>query len=474
MDAEQDCPLVVDLDGTLINTDLLVETAFEVMGRQPWTALSMVAWLAGGRARLKQELAARARLEVAHLPYNEAVLESVRAARNQGRRVILASASDERLVAAVADHLGLFDAWMGSDGTVNLAGGTKAARLQQMLDGGTFDYIGNSRRDLPVWRTGRRAILANAPDGIARQLGTMNIPFDVLPSQNAGLGGWLRLLRPHQWAKNVLVFLALFTAHRFTLEALEQAVLAFIAFSLCASAVYVLNDLVDIQADRQHPAKRKRPFASGHVQILHGLALAPVLLAMALVAGYFVSPQFLTVLACYFAITAAYTFVLKRLMVIDVVTLAVLYTVRIIGGAVAIAVPISQWLLAFSIFLFLCLALVKRFSEIALRADAGLDDTPNRDYRANDLPIVGGLAAASGYNAVIVFALYLSSDAVKALYAHPTVLWASVPLLIYWISRVLLLMQRRQMPDDPVVFALRDRVSWLIAALTMMLGWAAH
>lgn len=178
MDAEQDCPLVVDLDGTLINTDLLVETAFEVMGRQPWTALNMVAWLAGGRARLKQELAARARLEVAHLPYNEMVLESVRAARSQGRRVILASASDERLVAAVADHLGLFDAWMGSDGTVNLAGGTKAARLQQMLDGGTFDYIGNSRRDLPVWRTGRRAILANAPDGIARQLGTMNIPFD--------------------------------------------------------------------------------------------------------------------------------------------------------------------------------------------------------------------------------------------------------------------------------------------------------
>jgi 4-hydroxybenzoate polyprenyltransferase len=285
--------------------------------------------------------------------------------------------------------------------------------------------------------------------------------------------GWLRLLRPHQWAKNGLVGVPLLTSHHLSPAAIVLALLAAAAFSACASAGYILNDYLDVQADRDHPTKRERPFAGGTVSFASGAVLGIVCLLLAFGIASLISWRFVGVLGVYCIGTAAYSLILKRMMVIDALTLAGLYTVRIIGGAVAIGVPMSEWLIAFSMFLFLSLALIKRHSEMAMRFDAGLNDPANRDYKASDLPVITSLAAASGYCAVIVLSLYLSSDAVRALYANPPVLWLACPIFLYWISRALMLSNRRLINDDPIIFATKDKVSWATAALILAVWYAA-
>jgi 4-hydroxybenzoate polyprenyltransferase len=280
-----------------------------------------------------------------------------------------------------------------------------------------------------------------------------------LPCSRPTWRTWAKMLRVHQYAKNALVFAPLATAHLFTAEALVQAVTAFIAFSLCASSIYILNDLVDLQDDRAHRSKCNRPLASGAVPLMHGVIAIPVLFLCAVAVGAAVSWPFLGVLMGYFALTTAYTFALKRMMLLDVVTLAGLYSVRVFGGAVALDVTVSKWLLAFCMMIFMSLALIKRYVELAARRDANLPDSTSRDYRKGDLDIVAALAAAAGFNAVTIFTLYISSDAVHELYTRPEILWLVGPLLMYWIARALMLASRREMNDDPVVFALKDRIS---------------
>lgn len=466
-------PLVVDLDGTLVRSDLLVETAFIFLGRRPHQIYKIVAWLFAGRASLKSKLAAEVGLDVSSLPYNQSVLASIVAARAQGRRTYLASASDERLVQAVAEHLNMFDGWYASDGVNNLSRDVKAAKLTEQFGMNGYDYIGNEIADLPVWENAHIRIVVNASSSVEKRLAHKGLAFERLLSSRPSMGGWLKLIRPHQWIKNALIVVPLLTAHQFIVNAYVHAALAFAAFSLCASSVYVLNDLVDIQADRQHPTKKNRPFASGTVPLLSGLALVPLLLSCAFGIGYFVSLSFIGVLATYLVLATAYTFSWKRKMLIDAITLAGLYTIRVIAGGVAIGVPISQWLLGFSMFHFLSLALIKRYSEMAIRFDAGLPDPTNRNYKAGDLPVIASLAASSGYSAVIVFFLYLSSDAVRALYRYPDILWLAGPLLLYWISRMLMLSHRRLMHDDPIIFALKDWVSLAILGLIGVLGFVA-
>ena len=275
---------------------------------------------------------------------------------------------------------------------------------------------------------------------------------------------WLRALRVHQYAKNGLVFVPVLTAHRFDLRTFGVGLLAFVALSLAASAVYLLNDLVDIDADRAHPTKRNRPLASGELPVGHARAAIAVLLAAAIAAAFLVGPAFAGVLAIYLVLTTAYTFHLKRRMVLDVVALAALYTLRVIAGAAAIDVVLSEWLLAFSMLMFTSLALIKRYVELNMRADAALPDPGNRDYRVGDAGIVATLAAAAGMNAITIFALYISSPAVAKLYKHPALLWLTCPIMLFWIARALLLANRREMHDDPIVFALRDPASWWVLA----------
>ncbi|OAF13562.1 hypothetical protein AYJ54_43305 [Bradyrhizobium centrolobii] len=466
-------PLVVDLDGTLVRSDLLIETGFSEFGRNPRSLLGLCTALLQGKAALKHQLAESAAFDPATLPYDEAVLARIEGARDEGRPVYLASASNERLVKAVADHLGLFSGWFASNQTVNLAANAKAERLVMEFEERGYDYIGNDRADLPVWAKAAEAIAIRAPASVRRILAQRGEGVEHLPAERPTLRTWAKLLRVHQYAKNVLIFVPLFLAHKFSPGVITEAFLAFVAFSLCASSVYVLNDLADLQADRRHPTKRNRPLASGAISPSEGVLAIPILLLSSALVGTFVSLQFLAVLLGYFALTTAYSFVLKRKMLVDVIALAMLYVVRLVAGAVAVQVTFSEWLLAFSMFFFMALALIKRYVELAVRTDSGLPEPENRNYKLADLDVVAGLAAAAGFNAITVFALYISSDAVHSLYRRPELLWLICPVLLYWISRALMMAHRRHMDDDPIAFALRDKNSIVAGLIVGALLFAA-
>jgi 4-hydroxybenzoate polyprenyltransferase/phosphoserine phosphatase len=458
-------PLVVDLDGTLVRSDLLVESAFTYLGQNPFRAAGFLAMLWRGKAALKAEIAAKTEIDVTCLPYDEDVLSLIRERRAAGHQIYLASASNERYVRAVANHLGLFDGFFASNNTENLSSATKARRLVENFGEGGFDYVGDGRADLSVWAVASQRIAVRVAPTLRSKLLDMGPGATVLESAKGRTRAWIRLLRVHQWAKNGLVFVPLVTAQRFDLLALSEALGAFLAFSLTASAMYVLNDFVDLDADRKHPTKRRRPLAAGTVSITMAMLIIPALLVIGFIAAMAIGSSLAAVLLAYLLLTTAYTFALKRKMLVDIIALASLYTIRVVGGAAAISVPMSEWLLGFSMFIFTALALVKRYIELVARIDKDLSDPTNRNYRKSDLDIVAALAAAAGFNAVTIFALYISSDAVRPFYRHAEALWLICPILMYWLGRALLMAHRRLMDDDPIVFALRDWNSYVALGL---------
>lgn len=359
----------------------------------------------------------------------------------EGRPVYLCSYKyDESFVNSTAQRLGVLTAWSAKPGMKHPA--EAIADLPSGLRRG-FDYLGPQP--------------AEQPDFVAA-ISTAG-PSNRLAAVRRHIRTWSRLLRVHQYAKNALVFLPLLTAHKFALAPAMTALLAAAAFSLCASSGYILNDLVDVNADRAHPTKRNRPIANGEISPRHAAMGLAVMLALAMTLGASVSLTFAGTLLGYLALTISYSFWLKRIAIVDVVTLAILYTVRVVSGAIAIGVFVSEWLFAFSLFMFMSLALVKRYVELNGRYDT--NRLLARDYRADDKSMVAILAAASGFNTVVIFTLYISSDAVRALYSHPQILWMICPILMCWIGRTMLLCQRGLIDDDPVIFALRDRFSWL-------------
>lgn len=452
-------PLVVDLDGTLVRSDLLVEAFFSEVGRSPQSALPIAASLMKGKPALKHRLADPTYFDPATLPYDQEVLACIHEARAAGRKVYLASASHENLVREVADHLGLFDGWFATNLEGNLAGERKAERLVEAFGDGGFDYVGNDAVDLPVWQRAAGALAIRAPRSVARKLTLIQPDAVHLAHEAPTWRSWAKLLRVHQYAKNALLFVPLLAGHVLDASAFLQVALAAIAFCLCASSVYIVNDLVDLNDDRRHHSKSSRPLASGAIPIGKALLLAPVLLIAAVALAAAISLPFLGVLAGYYLLTTAYSFFLKRVMVADVITLAGLYTVRVIAGAVAINAAISVWLVAFFMAWFLSLALMKRCVELVARRKSNLPDGGSRDYEQRDIEMIASLAAASGFNAITVFVLYASSDAARASYQRPELLWLAAPILAYWIARALMLASRGKMHDDPVVFALKDRVS---------------
>lgn len=471
--SQHDVPLCVDLDGTLLRSDLLIESALSCVRRNPLDALRLIAWLGQGKARLKQRLASRASLDVSRLPYDARVLAWLRQ-EGDGRRKILCTAADRELAEAVAAHVGDFDEVLASDGVRNLSGAAKAEALSARFGERGFDYAGDAEADLHVWKRARRAVVVNAAEDLPDRVRAVCEVERVFEREGGGWRDALRALRPHQWLKNLLVFLPMLAAHvLFAPGAFARALLAFAGFCLCASAAYVANDLLDLQADRQHPRKRLRPFASGALRVRDGVIAAPLLALVALALAFALSAEFALVLFCYATVTLAYSLYLKRIAILDVVTLAGLYTVRIIGGAVAIPVPASFWLLAFSMFLFLSLAMVKRYAEVRSVAGEGRSQVAGRGYVAQDLPLIETLGASSGYLSVLVLAFYIDSTASQALYRHHEYLWALTPVLLYWISRIWLIARRGGMHDDPVVFAVTDRASLVAAAICAVVVVAA-
>ncbi len=438
-------PLVIDLDEVLVHSSLFVEVAFLEIAGRPQSLVSMLAALFGGTRALKQRIAQTAHFDPSRILYNKEVLAFLLKALGEGRAVYLASTRyPQQLVQAIADHLGIFSAWSASDEANDPGGDAGYRSFPQSFGAQGFDYIGSD----PV------ALAASANVTLAAEAPAS---LDSRPDWRT----WAKLFRVHQYAKNALVLVPLLTAHQFSALAASKAALAAVAFSLCASSAYILNDLVDVTADRAHPSKRDRPLASGAVSPLHGAVAMAMLLALSLVVAALVSPAFLAVLVGYLVLTVAYSFWLKRIMLADVVVLAMLYTIRVVGGAIAINVAVSEWLLAFALFIFMSLALIKRYIELAGQLDKNLSRPANRGYEVDDHTMVAVLAAAAGFNAVVVFTLYISSEAVRALYTKPQALWLVCPILMYWVARVLMLAHRRMIDDDPVIFALKDRVSWL-------------
>lgn len=470
---DNDIPLCVDLDGTLIRTDIGFESALALLRRNPFYLFLCLFWLLRGRAHLKRQIALRTDVDVATLPYNPEVMAWLRG-EAAARRRILCTASDQRLADAVAAHVGGFDEVLGSDGHRNLGGRVKAALLCERYGERGFDYAGNAATDLNVWRHARSAIVVGASTSVLRRAREMCGIERVFVRTGGTWRDWLLALRPHQWLKNALVWVPLLAAHLLLdTDAVLHSMIAFVAFSLCASGAYVINDLLDLDADRRHPRKRSRPFASGVLPLWGGLVAAPLLTFAAFAVAALLPGRFLLVLLAYAVITLAYSLVLKRIAMIDVLTLATLYTVRIIGGAAAIPVEASQWLLAFSMFLFLGLALLKRYTEIQRVAAAGQSSVSGRGYVVADLDRIRAMGIGASTISALVLAFYINSTKSAALYAHHQVLWLLLPVLLFWIGRAWLVAHRGRMHDDPVVFALTDRLSLGVLVVFAAVIWCA-
>jgi 4-hydroxybenzoate polyprenyltransferase/phosphoserine phosphatase len=457
--------LVADLDGTLLRSDMLHESFWDSVSRDPRTLAVALLAVRRGKPALKASLAARASIQPATLPYDPLVIARLQAWRAAGGRTALVTATDTRLAQAIADHLGLFDEVHGTEAGLNLKGAAKARFLTDRYGAGGFDYMGDSAADLPVWAAATTAISVNAARATRAQLDQQSggQAQHLLPVQGQR-DAVIRALRPHQWVKNILVFVPMIADLAFDLATLMAAMLAFVALSLTASAGYVLNDLLDLADDRSHPRKRHRPFASGALSAATGTWLFPVLLGAGLLVAGLAGPLLLAVVGLYFIATMAYSIKLKRHTMIDICMLATLFTLRIVAGGMAIGVPLSVWLLAVSMFLFFALAAVKRLAELTDLQAAGRAVT-RRGYRVEDRSVLSQMAVSSGYLAVLVLALYIDEPVVQEKFGAPWMLWTVCPLLIFWISRMVMVAARGEMHDDPLIWALETRTSRKVMAV---------
>jgi 4-hydroxybenzoate polyprenyltransferase/phosphoserine phosphatase len=459
-------PICVDLDGTLIATDLLWESFISLVKQRPFLALKCLLALAVGKAAFKRKVADSISVDPTVLPYRAEVMNELLRWHREGRRLVLATASDERYAVAIANHLGIFRDVVASDGRSNMSGHTKATALSDRYGQKQFDYLGNDWNDLPVWAAAAEGTAVSADARVTRHALKKQVVQHTMSPRPSTLRSLIRACRPYQWVKNLLVFVPLIAAHKFvSVDDWITGVLAFAVFSFSASAIYILNDIADIQSDRLHPRKRHRPFAAGDLSIPVGIATSAVLLALAFaVAVLAVSWSLAVIAAVYLIATSAYSLGLKRQPVVDVFMLTGLYVLRIVAGGVATDTPLSSWLLAFALFVFLSLAFVKRYVE--LMATEGW--IAGRGYRRDDAMWMHAIGTSAGYMASLVLALYVNSPEVAVLYTQPQGLWLLCPLLLFWITRLWFRAGRRVVHDDPILEAVRDPFSYLAAAV--MLG----
>jgi 4-hydroxybenzoate polyprenyltransferase len=465
---DQLLPIAVDLDGTLVNTDTLHESCLQLLHHQLLKVFSLPFWLIKGKAYIKQKLSERTSLNPSTLPYNFELISWLKKQKALGHRLILCTAANRQVANDIANHLNLFDEVIASNGQVNMAGSNKRQALVKRFAEQGFIYAANSSADLKVWQSAAQAVVVNANTNLSKKAASLTEVVKTLPSAPITLSIWRRVFRVHQYLKNLLLFVPLAAAHQISqVQSISLLMLAFASFSLCASSVYITNDLIDLESDRLHPRKCNRPFAAGLVPIKYGVMLMPISLLTSLALATLVGNHFLAWLIAYFAVTLAYSLRLKRYVLIDCLALATLYTFRIIAGAAAVAIGLSFWLLAFSIFLFLSLAFVKRYAELEVQILHGNSRAHGRGYHVEDAPLIQTLGITAGYAAVLVLALYLNSEAVISLYATPQLIWLAIPLMLFWVSWMWMKAHRGLMHDDPIVFAIKDRVSVLIGALFM-------
>ncbi len=458
-DASTRPPLAVDLDGTLIRCDLFTEAIIRLGFERPWLIMQFALWLMRGRAYAKARLAEMFAPHPEGLPYDGRLLAWLREERAAGRTIVLATASDRQAAEAVAKHLGCFDRVFASDGKTNLKAQRKADALAQAYPQG-FSYAGNESADIKVWRAAASVVVVNASDGLARKAMSDFAVERTFAQEHGVVGGLIKAMRPQQWSKNLLVFLPMLVGQGwFDANAWRHALFAFAALSCVASSIYLVNDLADISADRRHPRKRTRPFAQGSAPPLLGIVAAVALMALGIALG--AAGGALLPLLVYAAIASLYTFVVKRITLVDVFTLAGLYTLRIVLGGVATGFAASDWLLAFSGFFFFSLALAKRAAEVDMMGG----DLIGRGYRKHDSPTLKRIGVGAGMISALVLALYLRDPTRAVHYATPAFLWALPAGVVFWLSRVWIKLDRGEMHDDPLAFALKDPTSWAVGAI---------
>ncbi len=455
---------------------MLIESSFAYLKAAPHRFASPLIWLAkGGKSTLKTELAAATDIDVTVLPYDPQVVAWLKEERAAGRSLVLATASHKRYAEAIANHLGLFDKIFATDAGTNLSAHRKRDTLIAEFGESNFDYVGNSHDDIPVWQAAANAYVVNPSSSVERAARKLGNVANVIKSSPSIISTWPKSLRIHQWLKNLLIFLPMLAAHQLLdTPKLIESLLAFLTFGLCASSVYLLNDLLDLEDDRHHPTKCRRPLASGSMPLMVGISLFPFCLISAFaMAMLFLPIRYIAVLIGYYVLTLAYSMYLKRFVMVDVVVLAMLYTTRIIAGATAVQVMPSFWLLAFSMFIFLSLAFVKRYAELHSMKNRGVKQSRRRGYIPDDLPLVSSLGSASGYLSILVLALYIQDSNTARLYHHPQWIWLVCPLLLYWISRIWIITHRGVMHDDPIVFAARDKTSIIVVLICAIIFWLA-
>lgn len=466
-------PLCVDLDGSLIKTDTLYEMVCVLLKTNFWCVFLLPFWLRKGKANLKYEITSRVSINPATLPYDENVLNTLKEKKKEKRRLYLVTGCNEKLANEIADHVGLFDGVYASSENLNLTGNNKSKFLIDTFGEKQFDYLGNERADFPVWEHSNESlVVSNASffsDVNSRLQNTT-----LIPRPSASLKTYIKAIRVHQWVKNFLIFIPLLlNSNVFDHGPLFSAIGAFFAFSLMASATYILNDLLDLESDRVHHKKKYRAFASGDIGILRGVVVGAILFAISLCILLFLPVEFAIVSFVYLISTLLYSFHIKTMIILDTCVLAGLFTIRVVGGTAAIGAEWSFWLLAFSMFFFLSLAFTKRASELHAMALAGKKNAKGRGYKVGDKEMVTSMGIASGYIGVLVIALYINGDKVISNYNTPYLLWLVCPLLLYWIGRIWMKTTRGEMNEDPIVFALKDKISYITAALCALVVFLA-
>jgi 4-hydroxybenzoate polyprenyltransferase len=466
-------PLVVDLDGTLLRTDLLLESALRLIKQTPWLALLMPIWLLKGRAYLKHKIFQRVQIDASLLPSHGELLAWLRDEKARGRRLVLATASDHHQACLVVEPLRLFDTVLGSDGQRNLKGGKKLETIVEVC-GKDFDYAGNSSSDLTIWRSCRHAILVNTSRRVERSARRAGNVVRVFPRSLTYFHEALSSMRFYQWIKNLLLFVPAITSHTiFDASVASNATLAFLSFGFAASAAYILNDLLDLEEDRRHPAKKQRPFASGRASIGSGILLAIASLSASAVIATWVPRAFASTLVAYLMLTSLYSLFLKRLLVVDVLTLALLYTLRVVAGSAATGIVLSPWLLSFAFFLFLSLAFSKRAADLIQHHQDNRKTVPGRGYVTTDLDVVCMAGMCSGFLSSLVLALYINSESVQWLYRQPSFLWGLQPILLYYISRLWIICRRGELTEDPIQYTAREPSTYGAAFLAILVLLAA-
>ena len=468
-------PIVVDLDDTLAKTDFFFESLLIFIKQNPINIFYAVYWmLCNHRAHLKTKIAQAVDIDVTTIPFNKPLIQWLKSKKQSGHRIILATASHRKYADDVANHIGLFDQVLATEEGFNLKGANKEKKLIELYGPQGFIYVGDSEADLKVWRSAESAVLVGGSKQIKDKL-TKIVPVLHEFPRDENKRVWLRAIRIHQWVKNLLLFVPLLTSHNLTDPGkMGMTIIAFFAFSFCASAVYILNDFFDLSDDRKHKSKYQRVFASGDLSILKGGIAFSACLIFSLILSLIVSVKFLLIIAIYFSATLLYSLYLKSLMMVDIILLAALFTLRIIAGAVAIDVELSFWLLAFSMFIFLSLAIMKRYIELlSIKNTSAENNTKARGYDVSDIDILSSLGTTCGCLAVLIMAFYLNSPDVIKLYSRQEALWMMCPLLLFWICRTWMKASRGNVDDDPIMFVIKDKVSWLCAGMVLLLFWMA-